>query len=255
MTKLSCSIIINFALSLVSSNLLATELLPGPIVEMEKKGVRITGTFDGPNGLQGYTGEYQEEGVALYLTADKKYVMAGRLYDNKGSDLSVEPLKRLVYDQMNKQKLTLLEKSNWIGDGADKAPRVIYVFSDANCPYCTRFWEQARPWVESGRVQLRHIMVGVIRPDSAAKAATLLVSENPEKALHDHEASGEASTLTALRDIPEETQKALANNLELMSSMGVAATPAIYFADQEGRLVRQLGAPRKEMLQSIFGSR
>lgn len=253
--KVSCLINIGLAFGLASSNLSAAELLPSPIVEMEKKGVRIIGAFDGPSGLQGYAGEYQEEGVALYLTADKEYVVTGRLYDVKGNDLSIEPLKRLMYDPINKQKLSKLEKSHWIGDGSDKAPRVIYVFSDTNCPYCTRFWEQARPWVKSGAVQLRHIMVGVIRPDSAAKAATLFMSENPEKALHDHEASGDASTLTALRNIPEETQKALADNLELMHSMGIAATPAIYFTDQEGRLVRQLGTPRTEMLQSIFESR
>lgn len=74
-----------------------------------------------------------------------------------------------------------LEKSKWIQDGDSKAPKVVYVFSDPNCPYCHTFWKQARPWVDSGKVQLRHIMVGVIRPSSKAQAATLLSAKNPEE--------------------------------------------------------------------------
>ncbi len=40
-----------------------------------------------------------------------------------------------------------LEASAWVRDGKADAPRVVYTFSDANCPYCHNFWEAARPWV------------------------------------------------------------------------------------------------------------
>ncbi|CAM5602480.1 hypothetical protein SSTU70S_03334 [Stutzerimonas stutzeri] len=55
------------------------------------------------------------------------------------------------------------------------------------------FWKQARPWVESGKVQLRHIMVGMLRADSAGKSAALLSASKPEAALNEHEAAGKAS--------------------------------------------------------------
>ncbi len=53
-------------------------------------------------------------------------------------------------------------------DGKDNAPKIIYMFSDPNCPYCNRFWQLARPWVDSGKVQIRHIMVGILSHDSPA---------------------------------------------------------------------------------------
>src|SRR3546814_8987929 len=61
------------------------------------------------------------------------------------------------------------------------------MFSDPNCPYCNMFWKQARPWVESGKVQLRHIMVGMLRADSAGKSAALLSAKDPRAALNEHE--------------------------------------------------------------------
>ena len=67
-----------------------------------------------------------------------------------------------------------LESSTWIADGSKKAPRVVYVFTDPNCPYCNKFWSDARPWVKADKVQLRHVMVGILGPTSPGKAAALL---------------------------------------------------------------------------------
>src|SRR2546429_3515415 len=48
---------------------------------------------------------------------------------------------------------------------------------------CHKFWEAARPWVDAGKVQLRHILVGVIRDDSPAKAAAILQAPDRAAAL------------------------------------------------------------------------
>ncbi|MBW5465082.1 thiol:disulfide interchange protein DsbG, partial [Pseudomonas aeruginosa] len=122
-------------------------------------------------------------------------------------------------------------------------------------PYCTMFWEQARPWVDAGKVQLRHIMVGIIREDSEAKSAALLASKDPQKALHDHEQAGKASTLKPLAKIPAAVRKQLAGNMELMESMGAAATPAIFYLNAEGRMQQQQGAPQPDQLAEILGPR
>ena len=49
------------------------------------------------------------------------------------------------------------------------APGTVYVFTDPNCPYCSKFWADARPWVDSGAVVLRHVMVGILTPTSAGR--------------------------------------------------------------------------------------
>ncbi|WP_397451954.1 thiol:disulfide interchange protein DsbG [Pseudomonas sp. NA-150] len=243
------------AISLIAlqSSFAQAEELPAPIKALEAKGAKIVGSFDAPDGLRGYAAQYQNEGIAFYLTADGKHVVAGNLYDEKGEDLSKAPLDKLVYAPMAKEVWAKMEHSNWIGDGSKTAPRVVYLFSDPNCPYCNMFWSQARPWVESGKVQLRHIMVGVISETSPAKAAALFADKAPETALHDHEKAGRSSTLKPLDNIPKDIQAKLDANMQLMTDLGLSATPSIFYMDDNGRLQQQQGAPRPEMLGKILG--
>lgn len=232
---------------------LHAEELPAAIKAVEARGAEVVGRFDAPDGLQGYAAKYNGQGLALYLTKDGKHVLLGTLLDENGQDLSQAPLEKLVYEPLGKEMWARMEKSEWIADGKDSAPRIIYMFSDANCPYCNMFWKQARPWVESGKVQLRHIMVGVIHEDSEGKAATLMTSKSPTEALNQHESAGKASTLQAMENIPADIKKQLDANLALMDEMGGQATPAIFYLDEKGRLQQQQGAPRPDALQKIMG--
>jgi thiol:disulfide interchange protein DsbG len=251
--RLNLSILAAASLLTLQSPLLHAEELPDPIKALEAKGATIKGSFDAPGGLKGYAAEYQKQGMALYLTPDGKHVLAGNLFDEKGQDLSEAPLQKLVYEPMTKAMWSQMESSTWIADGATTAPKVIYLFSDANCPYCNMFWEQARPWVKSGKVQLRHIMVGVIREDSAAKAAALLSDANPEMALQKHEQAGRSSTLKALDKIPKDIQGKLDANMKLMEGMGLSATPSIFYKDENGNVQQQQGAPRPDVLAKMMG--
>ena len=237
----------------LAAALAQAEDLPAPIKQIEAKGAKIIGKFDAPSGLTGYAAQYQNRGMALYLTADGKHVIAGNLYDAQGNDLSTAPLEKLVYAPMAKEVWAKMENSSWIQDGDKNAPRTVYLFSDPNCPYCNMFWEQARPWVDAGKVQLRHIMVGIIREDSPGKSAALLAAKNPQQALHDHEKAGKASTLKALGSIPADVQAKLDANMQLMSELDVAATPAIFYLDEHGNLQQQQGAPSPEKLEKILG--
>jgi thiol:disulfide interchange protein DsbG len=154
---------------------------------------------------------------------------------------------------MAKEVWAKFEASNWIQDGNKDAPRTVYLFSDPNCPYCNMFWEQARPWVKAGKVQLRHIMVGIIREDSPGKSAALLAAKDPAKALEDHEKAGKGSSLKALKDIPAAVQTKLAANMQLMEDLDLQATPAIFYMDDKGELQQQQGAPSPDKLAKILG--
>ena len=237
----------------LAATLAQAEDLPAPIKQIEAKGAKIIGKFDAPSGLTGYAAQYQNRGMALYLTADGKHVIAGNLYDAQGNDLSTAPLEKLVYAPMAKEVWAKMENSSWIQDGDKNAPRIVYLFSDPNCPYCNMFWEQARPWVKAGKVQLRHIMVGIIREDSPGKSAALLAAKDPMQALHDHEKAGKASTLKALGSIPADVQAKLDANMQLMTELDVAATPAIFYLDEQGNLQQQQGAPSPDKLLKILG--
>ena len=246
---------LSVALGLLGGQLAQAEDLPKAVQQIEAKGAKIVGRFDAPNGLQGYAAQFQNRGVALYLTPDGKHVLVGSLFNEQGQDLSEAPLEKLVYAPLAKEVWAKLDKTAWIADGKADAPRVVYLFSDPNCPYCNVFWQQARPWVDSGKVQLRHIMVGIIRADSPAKSASLLASSEPQKALHAHESAGKASTLKPLEKIPAAVQAKLDTNLALMEELGLSATPAIFYLDDQQQLQTQQGAPRPEMLGKILGKR
>ncbi len=130
---------------------------------------------------------------------------------------------------------TKLEASAWVRDGKADAPRVVYTFSDANCPYCHKFWEAARPWVDAGKVQLRHIMVGVIREDSPAKAAAILSARDPSAALLENEHQFDRGGIKALPNISREIAGKLDANQVLMLEMGFQGTPGILFQDAQGQ--------------------
>lgn len=163
-----------------------------------------------------------------------------------------------------------LERSRWIADGRDDAPRKVYVFTDPNCPYCTKLWSDARPWVESGRVQLRHVIVGVLTPTSPGKAAAILRAQDPAAVLASYERSHafsvatmlassrphpvEDAALAPLRPIPADLASALDGNARLMASFGLRGTPGVAWLDAQGRVQTRQGL-RPQDLAPVFGSR
>lgn len=226
--------------------------LPAPIAATVERGVEIIGQFDAPAGLQGYAGKFNSQGMALFLTQDQQHVIVGTLLDAEGRDISRTALDELVYGPMGEQMWAQLEEGNWVTDGSDDAERVVYTFTDPNCPFCSMFWEQARPWVDAGKVQLRHIMVGILREDSAGKSASILTAEDPSAALHQHEAG---DGVTAMARIPAAIESQLQANHELMGQLGAQATPAIFYLDEQGKMQQQQGAPRPDKLRDILGPR
>ena len=160
---------------------------PAPINALEAQGVEVLGTFKAPGGLTGYAGMMAQQPLAIYVTADGKQAIIGSMIDAKGVDLSQEPLNRLVSKPMTEKIWKQLEGSTWVADGVKNAPRVIYTFTDPNCPYCNKFWNDARPWVTAGKVQVRHIMVAVLGPTSPGKAAAILSAPDPQAALTQHQ--------------------------------------------------------------------
>lgn len=131
--------------SLLALPMAQAEELPEAIKAVEARGAEVVGRFEAPGGLKGYAARYNGQGMALYLTPDGEHVLIGSLLDAKGEDLTRAHLEKLVYEPLGKEMWTRMENSTWIADGKADAPRIIYMFSDPNCPYCNMFWKQAGP--------------------------------------------------------------------------------------------------------------
>src|SRR5699024_1334781 len=129
----------------------------------------------------------QDRPIAIYVTSDKQHALVGTLIDAEGNDLSSEQVGNPDDKPGLDEVWSDLEETDWVADGADDAPRTVYMFTDPNCPYCHQFWELARPWVEAGKVQVRHILVGILKPDSMPKAAAILSAKDPAARLEEAE--------------------------------------------------------------------
>ncbi len=229
---------------------------PDVLKGIQKHGFEVVGEFDAPGGLRGFAGVVGgQQPAAAYVTPDGKHVLVGSLFDATGEDVSAAPLEKLAAKPMSEKMWNKLDASAWVRDGRADAPRVVYTFSDANCPYCHRFWEAARPWVDSGKVQLRHIMVGVIREDSPAKAAAILTAPNPSAALLENEHHFDKGGIKPVAKLSPDVANKLDANQELMIEMGFQGTPGILFKDDKGMLQRRSGMPQGQDMDLVMGKR
>lgn len=228
--------------------------LPAPVQALANQGLTIHGQFDAPGGIRGYGASVQGQDMAIYLTPDGEHAIIGTLMDSQGNDLTEAHLDEHVRVPLEAETWQSLEESHWIRDGDENAPRVIYTFTDANCPYCQQLWQEARPWVDAGDVQLRHIMVGILAPNSPAIAATILGADDPESALHHHSA-GESVKATVQ---PREIEEQVYTNNQLFEELGLYATPTSAFQretdDGNLRIDRIQGLPSEQRLIEMMGS-
>lgn len=226
---------------------------PAPIRQIEDKGVTIVKQFDAPGGMTGYAARAGSRPISLYLTPDGEHVIIGTMLDAQGKNLSKPALDAAITLPDRQAAWPLLEKANWIADGKDNAPRTLYVFTDPNCPYCHKFYEAARPWVKAGKVQLRHIPVGILKPTSPDKAAALLAADDPEKAMARHEANYRSGGIAPMEDVPEALQQKVAANNLLMSDLGIQGTPGIFYKDADGNIQVKQGVPQGALLKQVMG--
>lgn len=229
------------------------EDLPDAVKAIEKQGITIIKPFDAPGGMKGYLGKYQDMGVTIYVTPDGKHAISGYMYDSAGANLSENLIEKEIYAPAGRDLWQQMEKADWILDGKKDAPRVVYVFADPFCPYCHQFWQQSRPWVDAGKVQLRTLLVGVIKPESPATAAAIMTSADPAKTWHDYEQSGGKMTLNVPAKPTDKAARSLNMHQRLMDNLGASATPAIYYMNKKNVLQQVVGLPDEQKLKVIMG--
>ncbi len=230
-----------------------SEDIPAAIKNLENRGVEIIGKLDTPADIDAYAAIAKQQPLAVYLTPDKQHVIIGTLIDEDGHDITYDALQEATVGVWSESTWQTLTDSSWVADGNPNAERIVYMFTDPNCPFCHKFWEQSRPWVDSGAVQLRHILVGMLTETSEGKAAAILASNNPSVALMEHEKKLNQSGIEPLEDIPSDIAEQLKENADVMNDLMITGTPGILYHDSEGQLKIQRGAPLDEDLELILG--
>ncbi|HCF1528802.1 TPA: thiol:disulfide interchange protein DsbG [Pseudomonas aeruginosa] len=228
--------------------------LPPAVKALEDQGLTVMTEFDAGKEVRAFAAVAGDQPIAAYLTKDGHVIVGTRL-DAKGDRIDDAKLQELVAKPMGDRAWAQLESSTWVLDGKADAPRVIYTFSDANCPYCHRFWEAARPWVDAGKVQLRHVLVGIISQDSPNKAAAILGAPDRSAALLENENKFDRGGITPAKTVPAEVRKILEDHQMLMLTLGFRGTPGIVVRDESGALKKYNGMPRPEAMAEVLGPR
>jgi thiol:disulfide interchange protein DsbG len=63
----------------------------------------------------------------------------------------------------------------------------VYLFDDPMCGYCHEFYKLTREAIEQGKLQLRHVMVGVVTANSELVAAQIFDAghtRDPSREVH-----------------------------------------------------------------------
>lgn len=226
-----------------------------PVLDaLEASGLSIVEEFPADDGLRGFAAVAGQQPIAVYVTAGGDAIVGTRV-DRNGNESDAMRLQELVAKPMGDRIWSQLESSDWVLDGSADAPRVVYTFSDPNCPFCNRLWEAARPWVDAGKVQLRHVMVGVIKQDSANKVATILAADDPGARLAENERRFAQGGVPAAPSVPADVRGILESNHLLMMELGFRGTPALVFRDDDGTVQRRGGMPQGSDLEVVMGPR
>ena len=225
---------------------------PAPIQALVGQGITIKGTLPAPAGYKGFLGDYGGRPVPIYLLPDGQHAMIGTLFDAAGKDLTQGPLATASTPALDEATWARLGKSTWIAEGSSKPKRIVYVFTDTECPYCHKLWQAIQPLLAGGDVQVRNVMVAVIAPRSAPRAAALLAAPDPRTALQQHESAFGHSAIAPLKEVPANLAQQISDNNDLMDQLGISGTPATVYKDADGKIRMAVGMLPPDRIQAIF---
>jgi thiol:disulfide interchange protein DsbG len=226
--------------------------LPASIAILLDRGFEFHGTFEVPGEMVGYALSYVNEPVAAYASPSDDYAIVGTLIDAQGNEVMESQIQNLVLGPILEAAWDAFENTRFISEGTDNASHIVYTLTDPNCPYCNALWQNSRPLIEEGTLQLRHVMVGILSEDSIRKAAAIMESDDPASALEMHELNFHEGGITPVTP-SEESRALLTQHAQIMGAAGATGTPTSYYRDEEGSVKHINGAVSTDQLRRILG--
>ncbi|GLR64035.1 thiol:disulfide interchange protein DsbG [Marinospirillum insulare] len=234
---------------------LELEVLPAPIQHLKNKGLVIVREFPVGAALKGWVVNYQGKDMIVYTTADDEFLINGVLLDAQGNDLTEGHQKSWIprpsWDDLATSHF-ITEPS--LAPESTAGESTIYMFYDANCPFCHLAWLALQPYREAG-LEVRWIPVAYLKPDSRDKAAAILSTPKNKQAEHLRASMQAFNTDTQDFSQPpsNENKQQLQTNMNLMQSLGINGTPGWVWLNKEGKMQTQAGMLRLPKLPNVTG--
>ena len=197
--------------------------------------MKAVSLFDGPDQLVGIIIQPVEGGAKqlAWASPNLEVVLPTDALDKDGVSRNTKALlQQKVFISTPELAALVMDKGIMVGT---KGP-VITVFVDPNCIYCNKFYKQVMPLVKQGKVRVRFMMVGFLRPSSEARAAAIVSAKDPVRALDEDE-----SNFTEAREQDNSAgtkadplvARVVQDNTALMYRAGGSGTPAVLACQQD----------------------
>jgi thiol:disulfide interchange protein DsbG len=207
--------------------------VPPALQPLQKKGWTIGQSFIGPDGLTGWVLSNGGKSAVVYTTSSGNYFIEGQIVDKDSNNLTTEYAQRYVpKPDLEKLGTALAQDASLVDEGDPKAPP-LYVFADPNCFYCNKFWSDLRPFVSSGQVRVRWVMVSFLKQTSAGRATAILTAKDRLAAFTQDESkfdqAHEEGGIPPLEPMPEAVRNVLGSHASEMTDAGGQGTPFMVF--------------------------
>ncbi|MGH8801851.1 MAG: DsbC family protein [Casimicrobiaceae bacterium] len=211
--------------------LASTVIAPAPVVQGESPDAtvirkaleqRFPGAEISHIGKSGYFGLYEVMlgDQLIYTDSRADYVFVGSVYDTETkANLTEQRARKLNRVAVDKLPMDLAFK-RIKGDGSRK----LYIFSDADCPFCHRLEQELRG-LDNVTLYTFLFPIDQLHPDSARKSRILWCAPDRAKAWDVYFASGKLPANKGDCGDPVAKTQALGNALH------INATPTLIFAD------------------------
>lgn len=149
-----------------------------------------------------------------------------------------------------------LQRAAWVSQGPAHPQHLLYMITDANCPFCHDLWLELQP-LYAQHLQVRYVMVGILARDSPGKAAAILEAAHPSAALDRNEKRWASLPDDLGGGIPPArrprpaTLAAIEANEALMHDLGIRGTPALIYRDAARALHVVQSTPDAAKLRAI----
>ena len=164
--------------------------------------------------------EVQFDDRIIYTDAKAKYLIVGAVYDTESKSNLTEERQR----KLNRIDVATLPLDLAIKKVKGTGERKLYVFSDADCPFCAKL-EQELKSVDNVTIYTFLFPIDGLHPDAARKSRVIWCSDDRVKAWDTYYETG------ALPDNKGECDNPVAKTAELGAKFKVNATPTLVFGD------------------------
>jgi protein-disulfide isomerase len=141
---------------------------------------------------------------------------------------------------------SIVEQADWFSVGNANAP-YIYIFMNPTCEHCIAYWNDLKPHIDSGAIQLRILPFGSSADNKTASAALLSVSD-PVKAWGSY-TGGDKSALSEDKITDKSAYDKVAANTDIWMKWKLRTTPfSVYRSPSDSKIKILIGKPDNTLL-------